>query len=229
MLDADLASMPADPVRYDRDIAGRGYALVSRAKKMETNGRREDSRVRALLKRFQAAHLGTTRQNRALRARAALPPEDLTLGEIDRIGREMSADKCKGLRKTVHFLNGWPAERTRSRNSAASCPQCNSTRRLAALGRADSADFVADLRRMCVIPHVARKARHSAIDGRTTRHAGYAASQKRRKKIEEPFGWAKTVGGMAQTTLRGVARVRGRFTLTMAACNLAQLPRLLAA
>ncbi len=48
----------------------------------------------------------------------------------------------------------------------------------------DSADFVADLRRMCVTPHVARKARHSAIDGRTTRHAGYAASQKRRKKIE---------------------------------------------
>jgi hypothetical protein len=93
----------------------------------------------------------------------------------------------------------------------------------------DSADFVADLRRMCVTPHVARKARHSAIDGRTTRHAGYAASQKRRKKIEEPFGWAKTVGGMAQTMLRGVERVRARFTLTMVACNLARLPRLLAA
>jgi transposase len=93
----------------------------------------------------------------------------------------------------------------------------------------DSADFVADLRRMCVTPHIARKARHSAIDGRTTRHAGYAASQKRRKKIEEPFGWAKTIGGMAQTTLRGVERVRARFTLTMAACNLARLPRLLAA
>ena len=93
----------------------------------------------------------------------------------------------------------------------------------------DSADFVAELRRMCVTPHVARKARHSAIDGRTTRHAGYAASQKRRKKIEEPFGWAKTVGGMAQTTLQGVERVRARFTLTMAACNLARLPRLRAA
>ena len=93
----------------------------------------------------------------------------------------------------------------------------------------DSADFVADLRRMCVTPHVARKARHSAIDGRTTRQAGYAASQKRRKKIEEPFGWAKTVGGMAQTMVRGVERVRARFTLTMAACNLARLPRLLAA
>ena len=93
----------------------------------------------------------------------------------------------------------------------------------------DSADFVADLRRMCVTPHIARRARHSAIDGRTTRHSGYAASQKRRKKIEEPFGWAKTVGGMAQTMLRGVERVRARFTLTMAACNLARLPCLLSA
>jgi transposase len=93
----------------------------------------------------------------------------------------------------------------------------------------DSADFVADLRQACVTPHVARKARHSAIDGRTTRHAGYVFSQRRRKKIEEPFGWAKTIGGMAQTVYRGVERVRARFTLTMAACNLARLPRLLAA
>ena len=93
----------------------------------------------------------------------------------------------------------------------------------------DTADFVADLRQACVTPHVAQKARHSAIDGRTTRHEGYALSQRRRKKIEEPFGWAKTVGGMAQTVYRGVERVRARFTLTMAACNLARLPRLLAA
>ena len=93
----------------------------------------------------------------------------------------------------------------------------------------DSADFVAALRQACVTPHVAQKARHSAIDGRTTRHAGYALSQKRRKKIEEPFGWAKTVGGMAQTAYRGIERVRARFTLTMAACNLARLPRLLTA
>lgn len=93
----------------------------------------------------------------------------------------------------------------------------------------DSADFVAALRQACATPHVAQKARHSAIDGRTTRHAGYALSQKRRKKIEEPFGWAKTVGGMAQTAYRGTERVRARFTLTMAACNLARLPRLLTA
>ena len=92
----------------------------------------------------------------------------------------------------------------------------------------DSADFVGDLRQACVPPHVARKARHSAIDGRTTRHAGYALSQRHRKRIEEPFGWAKTVGGMAQTVYRGLERVRSRFILTMAANNLARLPRLLA-
>ena len=74
---------------------------------------------------------------------------------------------------------------------------------------------------------VAQKVRHSAVDGRTIRHPGYDVSQKRRKKIEEPFGWAKTVGPMAQTMLRGVKRVGARFTLTMAACNLARLPRLL--
>jgi hypothetical protein len=54
-------------------------------------------------------------------------------------------------------------------------------------------------------------------------------SQRRRKKIEEPFGWAKTVGGMAQTFHRGLDRVRATFTMTMAACNLARLPKLLAA
>ena len=93
----------------------------------------------------------------------------------------------------------------------------------------DSADFVADLRRMIVTPHIARKARHSAIDGRTTRHAGYALSQRCRKKIEEPFGWAKTVRGMAQTVHRGIERVGAQFTMTMAASNLARLPKLLAA
>jgi transposase len=91
----------------------------------------------------------------------------------------------------------------------------------------DAAEFVADLRQACVTPHVARRSRYSAIDGRTTRHDGYAKSQRNRKRIEEAFGWAKTVGGMAQTVYRGVERVRSRFILTMAANNLARLPRLL--
>ena len=93
----------------------------------------------------------------------------------------------------------------------------------------DAAEFVADLRQACVTPHVAQKTRYSAIDGRTTRHESHALSQKHRKRIEEAFGWAKTVGGMAQTVYRGVERVRSRFILTMAANNLARLPRLLGA
>ena len=93
----------------------------------------------------------------------------------------------------------------------------------------DAAEFVADLRQACVTPHIAQKSRYSAIDGRTTRHEGYSLSIKHRKRIEEAFGWAKTVGGMVQTMYRGVERVRSRFILTMAANNLARLPRLLAA
>lgn len=106
-----------------------------------------------------------------------------------------------------------------------------STRRLtlAADCGYDSVDFVAELRQMVVTPHFAQKSRHSAIDGRTTRHPGYAQSQRRRKKIEEPFGWVKTGGGMTQTLYRGIERVRARLTLPMAACNLARLPKLLAA
>jgi transposase len=93
----------------------------------------------------------------------------------------------------------------------------------------DSAAFVAELRRMCVTPHVAAKTKGSAVDGRTTRHAGYAVSQRKRKQIEEPFGWGKTVGQLRKTMLRGIARVGAQFTMNMAAYNLARLPRLLGA
>ncbi len=93
----------------------------------------------------------------------------------------------------------------------------------------DAAGFVAELRPVCVTPHVAQRARQSAIDGRTTRHPGYARSQRHRTRIEEAFGWAKTVGGLAQTVYRGLEKVRSRFILTMVANNLARLPRLLAA
>ena len=92
----------------------------------------------------------------------------------------------------------------------------------------DTEDFVNELRSMNVTPHVAAKAKRSAIDGRTTRHAGYAISQRIRKRIEETFGWSKTVGPVAKTMLRGLDRVGGQFTLTLAAYNLARLPSLLA-
>jgi len=93
----------------------------------------------------------------------------------------------------------------------------------------DAAEFVADLRQACVTPHVAQRSRYSAIDGRTTRHKGYALSLRHRKRIEEAFGWAKTIGGAAQTAFRGIERARARFIMTLAAGNLARLPKLLAA
>jgi transposase len=93
----------------------------------------------------------------------------------------------------------------------------------------DDPGFVADLKAMCVTPHIAAKKKGSALDGRTTRHPGYAVSQKKRKQIEEAFGWGKTVGPIRKTMLRGLDRVCAQFTLTMAAYNLAKLPNLLAA
>ncbi len=94
----------------------------------------------------------------------------------------------------------------------------------------DAASFVADMRALNVTPHIAQNisGRHSAIDSRTTRHPGYAVSQRKRKRIEEPFGWGKTIGGLARPMLRGVEKLRFKFTLTMASYNLIRLPRLLA-
>ena len=95
----------------------------------------------------------------------------------------------------------------------------------------DAADFVAELRTMNVRPHVARNTsgRRSAIDKRTTRHPGYAASQRIRKRIEETFGWTKTIAGMRKTKLRGLPKVAWAFTFAAAAYDLVRLPRLLAA
>lgn len=91
----------------------------------------------------------------------------------------------------------------------------------------DTKGFVAACREMCVTPHVATKVRHSAIDGRTTRHPAYAVSQRKRKLIEEAFGWAKTIAGVAKVKVRGLARVRHCFTLAMTAYNLIRMPKLL--
>jgi len=93
----------------------------------------------------------------------------------------------------------------------------------------DVQDFVNELRSMNATPHVAAKSKGSAIDGRTTRHAGYAISRRIRKRIEEPFGWSKTVGLEAKTMLRGLERVGGQFIFNLAAYNLVRLPKLLAA
>jgi len=91
----------------------------------------------------------------------------------------------------------------------------------------DTADFVEELRTLNVRPHVAQK-RRSAIDGRTTRHAGYATSQRIRKRIEEAFGWIKTIAGLRKTRFVGRARTDWAFTFAAAAYNLVRLPKLLA-
>ena len=94
----------------------------------------------------------------------------------------------------------------------------------------DTADFVADMRDFNVTPHVAQNShRRSAIDGRTSRHAGYDISQQKRKQVEEPFGWGKTIGGLTRPMLRGAKRLAFKFTLTMAAYDLIKLPKLIGA
>ncbi len=90
-------------------------------------------------------------------------------------------------------------------------------------------DFVAELREINVALHLAQNISRprSAIDGRTTRHAGYAVSQRIRKRIEKAFGWAKTVAGLRKARHRGLPKIDRQVTLAMAAYNLVRLPKLL--
>lgn len=92
----------------------------------------------------------------------------------------------------------------------------------------DTAAFVAGLRGLGVTPHVAQNTsnRSSAIDHRTTRHSGYEVSQQKRKRIEEVFGWLKTIGLMRKTRHRGVRRVGWMFTFAAAVYNLVRLRNL---
>jgi hypothetical protein len=95
----------------------------------------------------------------------------------------------------------------------------------------DTRGFIAALRELKVTPHVAQNTtnRRSAIDGRTTRHPGYVASQRIRKRIEEAFGWIKEIALQRRARHRGKDRVGWQFTLAAAAYNLIRLPKLLAA
>jgi hypothetical protein len=88
---------------------------------------------------------------------------------------------------------------------------------------------VAGVRARGVTPHVAQNTtnRRSAIDGRTTRHGGYAVSQKKRKLIEQNFGWDKTVGLLRKLRHRGIERVQWMYTFTSAAFNLVRMRSLL--
>jgi Transposase DDE domain len=88
--------------------------------------------------------------------------------------------------------------------------------------------FVEAVRATGGTPHVAAKTKYSAIDGRTTRHPGYAVSQRIRKRIEAVFGWMKSVGLLRKLRHRGVARVNWTFIFTAAACNLVRMRNLAA-
>jgi transposase len=89
----------------------------------------------------------------------------------------------------------------------------------------DTKGFVADARALNATPHVAQK-KHSAIDGRTTRHEGYRISQQKRTRVEEIFGWMKTVGGLRKLRHRGLELVGWMFTFTAAAYNLVRIRNL---
>lgn len=92
----------------------------------------------------------------------------------------------------------------------------------------DVAAFVAAVRALAITPHVAQKAAGTAIDGRTTRHAGYGISHQKRKLIEQVFGWMTTVGGLRKLRHRGGERVDWIVIFTAAAYNLIRLRTLLA-
>jgi len=95
----------------------------------------------------------------------------------------------------------------------------------------DTRGFVAECRHLRVTPHVAQNLGRpggSAVDGRTTRHPGYVVSQRKRKRIEECFGWLKTIALMRKVRHRGVGQVHWIFTLACAAYNLVRMRNLAA-
>jgi transposase len=94
----------------------------------------------------------------------------------------------------------------------------------------DTQEFVRELRGMNITPHVAQNDtnRRSAVDERTTRHVGYEVSQRKRKRVEQSFGWMKMVGMLRKVKLRGIDKVGWLFTFTGAAYNLCRLRKLIA-
>ncbi len=99
-----------------------------------------------------------------------------------------------------------------------------------AFPRNEASGRLGELRGMNITPHVAQNDtnRRSAVDERTTRHAGYEVSQRKRKRVEQSFGWMKMVGMLRKVKLRGIDKVGWLFTFTGAAYNLCRLRNLMA-
>jgi len=96
----------------------------------------------------------------------------------------------------------------------------------------DTRDFIAACRGLKITPHVAQnhgRAGGSALDARTARHPGYAISQRIRKRVEEAFGWMKTVGGLRKTRYRGRDRVQMHAYMVASAYNLIRIVHLVPA
>ena len=123
------------------------------------------------------------------------------------------------------------AERDTALEMLERLPETARRRTIAADKGYDTADFVADVRRLGITPHVAPNTtkRRSAIDGRTTRHAGHQISQRIRKRVEEPFGWIKTIGGGRKLRYIGKQRNRAWFLMTAAVYNVIRIAALDAA
>jgi transposase len=124
-----------------------------------------------------------------------------------------------------------PATGTAEREAALALIEAQTSTRRITLGgdkNYDTHPFVQDLRARQVTPHVTQHTtgRRSAIDGRTTRHPGYTISQQKRKRVEEVFGWLKTVGLLRKVKLRGVQRVGWLFTFAAAVYNLVRIRNL---
>jgi hypothetical protein len=120
-------------------------------------------------------------------------------------------------------------ERDAAKAMAAAIPGAHK-KTLGADNNYDTKGFVAEMRRIAVTPHVAQNTSRpggSAIDGRTTRHQGYAKSINARRGIEKVFGWIKQWGGLRQFKLRGTDKVSAVFGLHVIACNLIRLGNLL--
>lgn len=123
------------------------------------------------------------------------------------------------------FADGF-AERATALEMLARLPKTKRRRTVAADKAYDTKGFVADARALGFTPHVAQNTKVSAIDGRTTRHAGHVTSQRIRKRIEEPFGWTKTIGGGRQLRYRGRERNRAWFKITAAVYNMIRITAL---
>ena len=120
------------------------------------------------------------------------------------------------------------AERDAAVEMLARLPKTARRRTVAGDKGYDTAGFVAAVRGLGITPHVAQHTnqRRSAIDGRTTRHAGHQTSMRIRKRIEEPFGWVKTIAGGRKLRYKGRQRNRAWFLLTGATYNLLRITAL---